>query len=112
MTVTASRSGYTSVTQTSAAVTVVKRFASTGYASISGTPQVGKVLTAHRGVWKPAPSSFTFQWYRNGVAILGANGTTYKLTSADKGKKVTVKVTAKKAGYLPTSHPSSAKTVR
>jgi arabinogalactan endo-1,4-beta-galactosidase len=112
VTVTGAKSGYTTKTVTASSVTIVKRFTSTGYASISGTAEVGKTLTAHRGVWSPTPSAYMFQWLRNGVAISGATSSTYKLTSADKGKKVAVKVTALKAGYLPTSDTSSARTVK
>jgi len=110
--VTGSKAGYTTKTVSSAKVTVVKRFARTGYASITGTSKVGHVLTGHRGLWSPAPSSFAFQWYRNGVAIKGATHVTYKLTSADRGKKVTLKVTVKRAGYLTTSHTSPARVVK
>jgi len=110
--VTALKTGYTSASKTSASVLVLKRFSSTGYASITGTAKVGSTLTGHRGKWSPTPSSYSFQWYRNGVAIQGATNVTYKLTSADRGKKVTLKVTAKKAGYLPTSHTSGARLVK
>ena len=110
--VTGSRTGYASAKVTSASVTIVKKFASTGRASISGTAKVGSTLTGHRGIWSPTPSSYGFQWLRNGVAISGATSTTYKLTSADKGKKVTVRVTAKKSGYLPTSVVATAVTVK
>jgi len=110
--VTASRTGFETTSATSSSVTVVKRFSSTGYASITGTARVGHTLTGHRGIWRPTPSSYSFQWYRNGVAIPGATSTTYKLKSIDRGKKVVLKVTAKKSGYLPTSDFSSAVTVR
>jgi arabinogalactan endo-1,4-beta-galactosidase len=109
--VTALKTGFTSASKTSASVTVVKRFWSTGYATISGVAKSGSTLTAHRGLWNPSPTSYSYQWYRNGVAIPGATHATYKLTSADKGKNVAVKVTAKKSGYLPTSDMSPAKKV-
>ena len=63
----------------------------------------------HR-TWKPTPS-FSYQWYRNGAKISGATKSTYKLTKSDKGKKITVKVTGKKSGYLTVAKASAAKTV-
>src|SRR3984893_14778379 len=50
--------------------------------TISGTAQVGQVLSA-----SPA---FTYQWYRSGVAIVGAASSTYKLVAADIGNTITV----------------------
>ena len=35
----------------------------------------------------------SYQWYRNGAAISGATGATYRLTSEDIGKKITVTIT-------------------
>jgi hypothetical protein len=110
--VTASRTNYVSVTKTSNSVKVVKPFASTGHPTISGSAKVGSTLTAHRGLWSPNPKGYLFQWYRNGVPVVGATHDTYKLTSADKGKKVVVKVTALKPGYLPTTKASQAVTVK
>ncbi|MGC4175166.1 glycosyl hydrolase 53 family protein [Demequina sp.] len=110
--VTVGKTGYTSAAKTSASVKILKRFASTGYAAFSGYAKVGNTLNAHRGIWSPSPSSYKFQWLRNGVAIPGATSVTYKLTSADKGKKVSVKVTAIKSGYLPTSSTSKSVTVK
>ncbi|MEZ5189572.1 MAG: zinc-dependent metalloprotease family protein [Schumannella sp.] len=43
----------------------------------------------------------TFQWYRNGVAIPGAIFPGYQPIPADKGKKITVKVTQSSPGLLP-----------
>ena len=76
----------------------------------SGTAKAGKVLTAHHGTWKPTPS-YSYQWYRNGAKIKGATKSTYKLATKDKGKKITVKVTGKKSGYLTVAKASAAKTV-
>ena len=57
--------------------------------------------------------AFSYQWYRDGAAIANATKPSYKLVAADKGKKITVKVTARKPGYLDAlSKASKAKKVR
>ena len=58
--------------------------------------------------WSPKPTTFKYQWYRNGTAIKGATKSSYKLTSADKGKTIKVKVTGAKAGYKTKSKTSKA----
>ncbi|MGC1852003.1 MAG: hypothetical protein WA687_06145 [Solirubrobacterales bacterium] len=45
-------------------------------------PIAGAVLTCNVGTWIGA-SSFSFQWYRNGVAIPGASSSTYAVQAAD-----------------------------
>ncbi|MGC4174965.1 hypothetical protein [Demequina sp.] len=107
--VTGKRTGYTSVTTTSAGKAIPKVF-TTVTPRITGTPRSGHTLTVVRGSWTPTPS-YTYQWFRNGVAITGATAKTYKLTSKDKGKKITARVYGKKSGYLTTYRTSAAKTI-
>lgn len=61
--------------------------------SISGTPQVGVELTAYNGVWNDEPTSFTYQWKNEGVAIPGATAKTYTPVVGDVGDTLTVTVT-------------------
>ena len=77
---------------------------------ISGTPQVGRTLTAVTGTWSPTPDVLGFQWFRSGTAITGATGNTYTLNAADYGKTITLKVTGSKAGYTTTTKTSTATT--
>ena len=77
---------------------------------ISGTPQVGRTLTAVTGTWSPTPEVLRFQWFRSGTAITGATGNTYTLLAADYGKTITLKVTGSKAGYPTITKTSSATT--
>ena len=51
-------------------------------------PQIGDTLTASTTA-KPV----SYQWYRDGVAIEGATGSTYTLTLDDRDKVITVKAT-------------------
>jgi putative cell wall-binding protein/peptidoglycan/xylan/chitin deacetylase (PgdA/CDA1 family) len=74
-----------------------------GAVTITGTAQVGQVLTANPGTWTPAPTTFTYQWLRNGAAITGATNSTYTLTTADQSARITVRVT----GTLGTSTATS-----
>nr|WP_246414663.1 carboxypeptidase regulatory-like domain-containing protein [Microbacterium thalassium] len=55
-------------------------------------------LSVARGTWTSG-ATVTYQWYADGAAISGANGTSYTLRVDDVGKRITVKVTAKKDGY-------------
>ena len=53
--------------------------------------------------WKPKPGKKSvkvrYQWMRNGKAIKGAKGATYRVRAKDRGKKISVKVRAKAKGY-------------
>jgi hypothetical protein len=77
---------------------LIKTFSKTPKPKITGTAKVGKTLKASVGAWTPEPE-FTYRWYSNGKVIKGATKASLKLKKAQKGKKITVKVTAKKTGY-------------
>lgn len=79
--------------------------------SISGTRKVGYLLTAVRGEWKPAGVTYSYQWLRNGKAISGATGKTYRLRSIDRGDRIRVRVTGRKTGYYTASRLSAATAV-
>src|SRR5690606_39614733 len=82
--VTGKRSGYHSTPRVSPARTVVKlNFARPPIPKITGDLKVGKVQKVIVGTWSPAATTYTYQWYRNGKAIKGATGKTYKLVAAD-----------------------------
>ncbi|WGT46353.1 Ltp family lipoprotein [Tessaracoccus lacteus] len=77
---------------------------------VSGVAKVGATLRASTGSWTSG-TTFTYKWLRNGKTIPGATKSTYKPTSADKGRTIQVKVTGKKSGYT-TRAKSSAKTAK
>ncbi|MDR0886036.1 MAG: bacterial Ig-like domain-containing protein [Clostridiales Family XIII bacterium] len=107
--VTAKKANYVTATKTSAKTAKVKAGDFTkGSITISGKAKVGQKLTAKTAKWSPTPT-FTYQWYANGKAIKNATKSTYTLKAAEKGKKITVKVTAKKTNYVTVSK-TSAKT--
>jgi len=106
--VTGTKAGYQATTKTSAATAKVTAiFAKSPVPKISGTAKVGKKLKAKVGTWSPKPK-FTYQWYAGGKAIKGATKATLKLKKAQKGKKITVKVTAKKTNYATKTKASKA----
>lgn len=53
-----------------------------------GDGVVGQTLTTTNGIWINSPTSYVFQWVRNGVDIVGANSNTYLLVLADLGASV------------------------
>ncbi|WP_246199758.1 hypothetical protein [Arthrobacter zhaoguopingii] len=107
--VTVSKPGYTTVSTTTARKTVGKAvFTTTSAPRITGTAKVGYTLTTSLGTYSPAPATYGFQWYRNGTAISGATGRSYKLTTTDGGKQITAKVHAKSSYYETRSTLSAA----
>jgi len=69
---------------------------------VSGTVAVGSKLTAKPGTWTSG-TSLSYQWYASGTAIRGATKSTFTLTTAQRAKTITVKVTGKKSGYTSAS---------
>lgn len=61
--------------------------------AISGLAQEGGTLTAFEGVWSSEPTSFTYVWKNEGVAINGATAKTYSPVTGDVGDNITVTVT-------------------
>ena len=73
-----------------------------GKVVVKGRAQRGKKLTASASGW-PAGTTLAFSWLRNGMPIAKATKGTLKLGRKDVGKKISVRVTGSKAGYLPSS---------
>jgi hypothetical protein len=70
-------------------------------ASSNATPPViGSVLTSTNGTWSNTPTSFTYQWQRNGINITGAITAQHTVVLADTGSnfELTCLVTAINAG--------------
>ena len=69
----------------------------TGAPTISGTPQVGKTLTAGTSSISDADGlanvSYRYQWTAGGSDISGATGSSHLLTTGQQGQTVQVKVT-------------------
>ena len=67
---------------------------------ITGTLVVGNVLSVSNGTWTGSPTSYTYQWYRDGhgdaiyTAIPGATANTYLLTDDDDYVNLRAAVTA------------------
>ncbi|GAA2225081.1 hypothetical protein GCM10009851_05900 [Herbiconiux moechotypicola] len=110
VTVSASRTGYTTTSKTSAATAKVAKplaFTTAPTPTVAGTARVGATLTATTGTWSPAPT-LRLQWNRDGAPITGATGQSLTLGAADAGHRITVTVTASRAGYTTTTRTSAA----
>ena len=64
---------------------------------ISGTPSGGQTLSCSQGTWTGSPTSFAYQWLRDGTAIAGATASTYAVGDADTGHQLVCEVTATNA---------------
>lgn len=111
--VTGSLSGAEPKSETSnQTVSVAKGALAAPKPKVAGTYKVKKTLKAKAGAWGPKGVKLKYQWLRNGKKIKGATKTSYKLSRADRGKKVGVRVTGSLSGYTTTSTNSTAKKVK
>jgi hypothetical protein len=78
---------------------------------ISGVATVGQSLTAQLPPWTPEPVAVSFAWYRSGTPIGGATASSYLLTAADAGKKVSVRATGSAADGSSVTVRSTSLTV-
>ena len=101
---------YSQSTSSALAFTVVKgTLTNKVRPSITGVLKVGKVLTANPGTWTPAGTTYTYVWKRGAVVVGKAK--TYKPTAKDKGKILTVTVTASKVNYTSKAVTSLGKKI-
>ncbi len=110
--VTANLDGQRSIRFSTETSSVAAGVFAKGTPSISGTYKSGHTLRAYKGTWSPSPSGYSYRWLRNGKSISGATKYKYKLTWRDRGKKISVKITASKSGYTTTSATSSSHSVK
>jgi hypothetical protein len=110
-TVTWTKPNYVTVAKPSKATAKVLGILTAPKPTISGTPEVGKKLTAKPGKWTTG-TKLTYQWYRGAKKIPGATKSSYTLKATDKGKKVSVKVTGSKTNYVKATKASASKTIR
>lgn len=114
--VVASKQGHATGEATSAESAAVTAPPATGTAPkalvkpfVLGLPKVGSPLVAFPGLWSAPDVRFTFQWLRAGEPIRGATSLVYVPTTADKGSKLSVVVTATRTG-APAGTATSAST--
>ncbi|HEY5317687.1 MAG TPA: hypothetical protein VIJ20_06885, partial [Solirubrobacteraceae bacterium] len=62
--------------------------------AITGIANVGHTLSCSDGSWSASPTTFTFQWNRDGSPVAGATSATYAVVAADQGHALTCTVTA------------------
>lgn len=65
---------------------------------ITGTTTEGFTLSTSNGLWENDPTSYAYQWKRDGLNIVGQIASTYLLATADVGKSITCAVTASNTG--------------
>lgn len=104
VTVTGSRTGYTTRSVTSAATATVAAGTFTApRPTITGTKQVGSTLTVSRGTWSPAPSSVTYVWRADGAKIATRTSNRFVIPASARGKHLTVTVVGTRSGYAAKS---------
>lgn len=106
--VTGTKAGFASATVTSAlSAKIVAGTLVAPVPVVTGTPKVGRTLTATAGTWTSG-TRLTYRWTADGRTIAGATARTFKPTRAQVGKQLRVVVTGTKAGYTTAVRTSRA----
>ena len=77
-------------------------------ATITGYDRVGQILHSTKPALTFRPTSWTYRWYRDGVRIRNVVHSTHKLSSADLGKAISVRVIGHRRGHRAQSSLSAA----
>jgi surface antigen len=101
MRVTARRSGYLTGASFSARTARVARghLENLSPPEITGTVRVGEVLEVGGAAWSPRPDSTSIRWFAGRDPIPGARDDELRLSPAQLGKRISVRVTARKERY-------------
>lgn len=75
---------------------------------VSGTARVGKRLTVASPRWRAPGTRTTYRWYAGGKRVPGATGRSFRPARSQKGKRLTVRLTATAPGYATTSRTTAA----
>lgn len=99
--ITGTRSGYTTATRTTSVGVVVRGDAPkfTARPTLSGTARSGGVLATTKGSWNMTGLSVRYEWLRNGKVVAGMTDRTYRLGYYDVGATIASRVTVSKAGF-------------
>lgn len=73
--------------------------------TIAGAARVGAELKALSGPWTSG-TTFTYQWFADGVPISGATESRFTPTAAHHAKRITVRLDGSRPGYAPVSRTS------
>ena len=65
--------------------------------AISGAPRAGQSLSCSPGLWSGSPTSYAYQWTRDGSPVGGATDPTYTVQPADEPHQIACDVTATNA---------------
>jgi hypothetical protein len=118
--ISAKRAGYETRELTSEAVVVHNGTLKGPAPRITGKPRVGETLHVVRGDWEPSPE-FSYLWIVGGRTVAGrtvagravsdrSNGIAYKVRPQDRGKRITVEITARAPGYETVARSSDSTT--
>lgn len=113
--VTGNRAGHTSTAIASnPSVAIAKGAAAqaTARPAVTGTVKAGYTVKATAGAWTPKPMAYGYEWRLNNVIVRGVTGPSLKLTTAMRGKQLTVTVFARRTGHHDGRSISKAVTVR
>lgn len=77
---------------------------------VSGKAKVGATIKVSKGTWSPTPDTIKATW-KIGKKKVGT-GFSYKIKKSDKGKTITVTVTAAKSGYVSAAWTKSVKVAK
>ena len=98
--VTCTRSGYETVTRSTNTATSIGlgTLTDTRAPPITGSLVVSMALSVNPD-WTPTPTTYMYQWLRNGSEIYGATAASYTLVGVDYTSGISVRITSVKHGW-------------